>query len=148
MEDIDGAAIDDPKAWKVALDVSQDVLKFTSLWVEYAQFDQGFIAENLPYAFGKLGDYLDGFTTFGADTDVIFVAAKQEWNDKWSTFGRYAQFDPDGGDKAKDWAVGVGYQYSPNLYFELAYNKMDVGANGVPGFEDGSFIRFRTLLTF
>lgn len=32
--------------------------------------------------------------------------------------------------------------------FELAYNKMDVGANGVPGFEDGSFIRFRTLLTF
>ena len=148
MEDIDGAAIDDPKAWKVALDVSQDVLKFTSLWVEYAQFDQGFIAENLPYAFGKLGDYLDGFTTFGADTDVIFVAAKQEWNDKWSTFGRYAQYDPDGGDKAKDWAVGVGYQYSPNLYFELAYNKMDVGANGVPGFEDGSFIRFRTLLTF
>lgn len=44
--------------------------------------------------------------------------------------------------------MGVGYQYSPNLYFELAYNKMDVGANGVPGFEDGSFIRFRTLLTF
>ena len=152
MQDIDGAAIDDPKAWKVALDVSQDVLKFTSLWAEYVKFDDGFMAQNLPYAFSKLGDYFEEYAWNGTgDVEAWLVAAKQEWNDKWSTFGRYGQYKPDTGDKVKEWAVGVGYQYTPNLYFELSYDNMDFGSGltkGADKITDDKVIRFRTLLTF
>ena len=46
----------------------------------------------------------------------------------------------------KEWTVGIGYQYTPNLYFELAYSDMD-GKLGDPDY-DNNQIRFRTLLNF
>ena len=152
-----GNDIDDAKAWKAILNVDQDVLRFTSLWVEYGKFDEGFTTENLPYAFHKsLGDWYAlgvGDIVFPVDTKVLFIALKQQWNEKWSTFERYVNYDFDSSfDKVKDWAVGVGYQYTPNLYFELAYNRIDSGDN-VPNlsgidFKKGDIIRFRTLLSF
>ena len=148
MEDIDGAAIDDPKAWKAILDVSQDVLKFTSLWVEYAQFDQGFYIDRSPWSFSDLlwpGDISAG-VTLPDDADVLFVKAKQKWNDKWSTIERYVKYDIDNFWDAKEWSVAIGYQYSPNLYFELAYADMD-GSFFDPNY-DNNQIRFRTLLNF
>ncbi|NCC91453.1 MAG: S-layer protein, partial [Spirochaetia bacterium] len=45
MEDLDTAyraGEDSPKAYKAILDVKQDALKFTSIWLEYAHFDEGF----------------------------------------------------------------------------------------------------------
>jgi len=151
-----GKEVDDPKAWKVILAVDQDTLKFTSLWAEYAKFDAGFVTENMPYAFhARMADYASivmeeqGWRTlFPGDTDVLFVALKQEWNEKFSTFERYHHFDIDGYDKVKDWAVGVGYQYTPNLYFELAYNRVDAGDLAPNVFKKGDIIRFRTLLSF
>jgi len=148
--------VDDPKAWKVILAVDQDTLKFTSLWAEYAKFDAGFVTENMPYAFhARMADYASivmeeqGWRSlFPGDTDVLFVALKQEWNEKFSTFERYHHFDIDGYDKVKDWAVGVGYQYTPNLYFELAYNRVDAGDLAPEVFKKGDIIRFRTLLSF
>ena len=148
MEDIDGAAIDDPKAWKAILDVSQDVLKFTSLWVEYAQFDQGFYIDRSPWSFSDVlwpGD-ISGGVTLPDDADVLFVKAKQKWNDKWSTIERYVKYDIDNFWDAKEWSVAIGYQYSPNLYFELAYADMD-GSFLNPNY-DNNQIRFRTLLNF
>ncbi|WP_418565954.1 S-layer homology domain-containing protein [Pyramidobacter piscolens] len=148
MEDIDGAAIDDPKAWKAILDVSQDVLKFTSLWVEYAQFDQGFYIDRSPWSFSDVlwpGDISAG-VTLPDDADVLFVKAKQKWNDKWSTIERYVKYDIDNFWDAKEWSVAIGYQYSPNLYFELAYADMD-GSFLDPNY-DNNQIRFRTLLNF
>ena len=148
MEDIDGAAIDDPKAFKVILDVSQDVLKFTSLWVEYAQFDQGFYIDRSPWSFSDVlwpGDISAG-VTLPDDADVLFVKAKQKWNDKWSTIERYVKYDIDNFWDAKEWSVAIGYQYSPNLYFELAYADMD-GSFFDPNY-DNNQIRFRTLLNF
>ena len=148
MEDIDGAAIDDPKAFKVILDVSQDVLKFTSLWVEYAKLDQGFYIDRSPWSFSDVlwpGNVSMG-VTLPDDVDVLFVKAKQKWNDKWSTIERYVKYDIDNFWDAKEWSVAIGYQYSPNLYFELAYADMD-GSFFDPNY-DNNQIRFRTLLNF
>ncbi len=152
--------VDDPAAWKVALAVDQDAIKFSSLWLEYAEFDAGFVTENVPYAFhghtadyyGAIKDYAGSGTFFPADTSVLMVALKQDWGGKFSTFERYHHYDIDGFDKVKDWAVGVGYQYTPSLYFELAYNRVDTG-DLVPrlaraDISKGDIIRFRTLLSF
>lgn len=151
MEDIAAdsllvAGVDDPKAWKLALDVSQDVLKFTSLWVEYAKIDQGFILHNNPWSFSDV--VWPEYTEWKAqdDTKVLFVRAKQKWNDKWSTVERYVKYDMGMGGDAKEWSVAVGYQYSPSLYFELAYADMD-GRWDNPNY-DNNQIRFRTLLNF
>ena len=148
MQDIDVAApaVDDPKAWKAILDVSQDVLKFTSLWVEYAQFDKGFILHNNPYSFSDIVWPTNVTGPMADDMKAIFVKAKQKWNDKWSTIERYTKYDMDGNNDAKEWSVAIGYQYSPNLYFELAYADMD-GQIGDPNY-DNNQIRFRTYLTF
>ncbi len=141
---------DSPNAWKAILTIDQDVLKFTSLWVEYAQFDKGFVCESAPYAFHSYtSDFLgEDVAPIPEDTDVLFIALKQEWTEKWSTFERYDHYDIDGYGKIKDWAIGVGYQYSPNLYFELAYNQFDIGDFNYPGFDDEGIVRFRTLFTF
>ena len=144
-EDIDRAADDSPKAWKAIVDVSQDVLKFTSLWVEYASFDKGFILHNNPYAFSDIvwpGDVSEP----SDDMTALFIGAKQKWNDKWSTKERYAKYDIDNSNDFKEWSVAIGYQYSPNLSFELAYADYD----GLPGKDDydNNQIRFRTYLTF
>ncbi len=155
-----GGDVDDPSAWKAILAVDQDALKFSSLWLEYAEFDAGFVTENVPYAFhghtadyyGAIKDYAGSGTFFPADTSVLMVALKQDWGGKFSTFERYHHYDIDGFDKVKDWAVGVGYQYTPNLYFELAYNRVDTGdlVPRVAGADisKGDIIRFRTLLSF
>mgnify|MGYP000117038065 CR=1 FL=1 len=167
MEDIDNPMVgkpDDPKAWRAALAVDQDVLKFTSLWVEYAKIDEGFMMHNNPWSFsdivypGEFTGYKEEITKdteyanhFGVqeDTKVLFVKAKQKWNDKWSTIERYVKYDADS-DDAKEWSVAIGYQYSPNLYFELAYADMDGRFKGgkVDDTYDNNQIRFRTLLNF
>lgn len=144
---------DDPKAWKAILNVDRETLKFTSAWLEYAHFDAGFLTENTPYAFhGHTGDLYgmtdDAASVLPSDSDVLFIALKQEWGEKLSTFERYAGWDFDGLDTVKDWAVGVGYQYTPNVYFELAYNRIDVGDQAPGFFEKGDIVRFRTLVSF
>ena len=153
--------IDDPSVWRVILDVKQDVLKFTSLWVEYDSIDAGFVVRNEPYAefAGKLpvrtdalGNLIPALTTYGAlsDVKVLFVKAGQKWTDKWSTWVRYVRAKDgvinaygDSGD-SKEWGLGVKYQYTPALSFELAYADQDY--DNV--YEDDNIIRFRTHLKF
>jgi len=108
----------DPNAWKVILDVKQEATGFTSLWLEYAQFDKHFMTFNPPYddytngwlwgtitptltGFGL--PYVGGIPYLGAmawgglpsDADAVLVHLNQKWNDKWETFQRYVKFDLD-----------------------------------------------------
>lgn len=168
---------DSPKAWKAILDVKQDALKFTSLWVEYSQTDNTFFTSAHPrYSIGNTGAHVMYNRMVDNDkTKVWFVKAEQKWNDKWSTFLRYAQADFGttwGGlelDDAKEYGIGVSYQYTPAINFELAYDLVDYGSgnpdlrgittaggvdivdgNLVKNFRNGkeSVIRFRTTVTF
>ncbi|MCF0247377.1 MAG: S-layer homology domain-containing protein, partial [Synergistes sp.] len=86
-----------------------------------------------------------------------FAIAKQQWNDKWSTFLRYANvdYDTEGLDNETEWGIGVGYQYTPAVYFELAFDQVDHGNtdDNVVYADDlarGSdhVIRFRTNVSF
>lgn len=143
-----GFADDSPKSWKAVLDVKQDLLKFTSLWIQYEQVDNSFIGLNrqnnmdwgMTYSVTDnrpLG--LDGTTT------VWMIGAEQVWNDKWTSFLKYAQADYDtaGFDDAKNWTVGATYQYTPAVAFQLVYDNIDFGAD-----EDDHLIKFRTRVSF
>ena len=149
------------KAWKLILDVKQEALKFTSLWLEYGQRDNAFIGIHDSYglagsAFASIGDNIY-YSDHEKTSKVFFAQAKQKWNDKWSTFLRYGQWGYDTAwlDSAKEWGLGIGYQYTPAIYFELAYDQVDYG-NGdrFKGMADAPFygkdqmVRFRTNVNF
>jgi hypothetical protein len=152
--DLAGGFEDSPKAWKAILDVKQDALKFTSLWIEYSQQDNNFWnALNDRYAIGGSNYDFVGANLINDNgtSKFLFVNAGQKWNDKWSSFLRYANFKSDtaGVDDADEWGLGIGYQYSPAIYFELAYDQVDHGTgilNAIDGKE--SVVRFRTNVSF
>ena len=153
-------ADDKAKAWKVVLDVKQEALKFTSLWLEYGKMDNNFYVNsgNRPYADFGADVLYNQRRVRNTNTATIFGAyAAQKWNDKWSTFARYFQVDADtfGIDDATNWGVGIGYQYSKAIKFELGYDKIDYGTGTVQGAAGSSFrngddniIRFRTFVSF
>jgi hypothetical protein len=136
---------DSANAWKVILDVDQDALKFTSLWLEYARIDNNFILDNEPYAYNSNGLGVSAVGDADSTKSVIFAAANQQWNDRWSTFERYVNvdYDIDGLDDGTNWTFGVGYQYTPAILFQLAYDSIDFD-NDV----DDHLINFRTYVTF
>ena len=144
------------KAWKVMVDVKQEALKFTSLWLEYGQMDNNFYCKNMPYANYGADVLYNQKKLHNLNTSKIYGAvAEQKWNDKWSTFLRYYQVDADtaGIDDAVNWGGGVAYQYSAAIKFELAYDKIDYGTNSATaptGLRNGddNVIRFRTFVTF
>ena len=143
---------DSPNAFKIILDIDQSVLKFTSLWAEYANIDAGFILEQDPYGYDDKvwpNDLKNYQKLTAEDTDILFLYAKQQWNSKWSTFLRYTNYDGDT-DDATEWGGGIGYQYSPNLYFELGYMDMDgrFEDGAIDSDYDNQLIRFRTLFNF
>jgi hypothetical protein len=151
---------DDPKAWKVILDISQDLLKFTSLRAEYGKYDEGWFMQNgtgpMAYHTGFDKDYGGGF--YEADTKFLKISAVQKWGAKFSTYERYAHLDQDKyndadgkehGGKAKELQFGIGYQYSPNLQFLLDWTKRDGKVSkGVVDKYDDKVLRFRTVLSF
>lgn len=147
----------DGKAWKAILDIKQEALKFTSLWVEYSQQDNDFIgAYSDRYAIGDgtydyVGRNIDWSDPNGR-TKWWFVKAAQQWNEKWSTFVRFAHadFDTDWLDNATEWGLGIGYQYTPAIYFELAYDQVDHGDSALAFADHGKdhVLRFRTNVNF
>jgi len=159
MEDLDvayRAGEDSPKAYKAIVDVKQDALKFTSIWLEYAHLDEGFNVWNS----NNNGDAF-AYDAYGAsvlfnrnydDTTVLFASLKQKWNDKWATYQRYlnAEFDTAGVDDATNWTFGVQYYYSPAITFDLAYDKVDWGDSTLAGSRTGddSLVQFRTHVKF
>jgi len=129
---------DNQHLWKVILDIKQDALKFTDLWVEYASYSNGFGGNN--GAAGGVNNYSMGGLASepgiqwvrpinNQTTKLWFIKAEQKWNKKWSTFLRYtgASWGTDGIDNANDWGIGVKYKLNPAITFMLAYDQINYG---------------------
>ena len=164
MQDLDPYwawySADSPNAWKAILTFSQDMLKFTDLWVEYAQLDEGFFfAYADPYAWATSGSPFLVSGISGAyvpyDTNVLNIVAKQKWNDQWWTYVRYINVDVDDDDYSyAGYTASVRYNYTPNLWFELGYDYVDLGEPAAISFfdyngeYDDNMIWFRTTVNF
>jgi hypothetical protein len=171
MQDHDGPSgsgvhfDDSPNAYKAIIDVSQDTLKFTSLWIEYAKFDPHFHTALSPW--DAFGAELTPNLTMPAvsnvwETEALFVRLEQKWSDKWATFQRYGQFDNslegyarraglDGSFDITNWSFGVQYWYTPTVLFELAYDDVDYDRGWTivdEDLKDDSLVRFRTWIFF
>jgi hypothetical protein len=131
--EMDGEGIDSsPTAWKVVLDVRQDLLKFTSVWLEYDYLERDFIltrgGESLALSDAGERDFF-GSLVLGGDLSVWRVGLNQEWNDKWSSWLYYARYDFSDypgmlgpGDPSMDEiSAGVEYRLNPHTTFALAY---------------------------
>ena len=143
---------DNPQAWSVMLDVKQDLLKFTSLWVQYVEQDNAFVgpraADQYPAIYG-----FDVDTPINDGTNKTWlVTAEQQWNDKWSSFLQYVttDWDSNGYDDTDNYMIGIGYQYTPQIKFWLAYNYIDYGDNAPSVKYSGSesVVLFRTAIDF
>jgi hypothetical protein len=154
---------DSPDAYKAIIDVSQDTLHFTSLWIEYAKFDPNFHTALQPWsAYGaELTPNLTAPAFWNVfETEVIFAYLQQKWSDQWVTYQRYGQFDHDpesyagltGSYDITNWTFGVQYWYTPTVMFELAYDDVDYDSgwrdNIDSSLKDDSLIRFRTHIFF
>jgi len=137
-QDIDG--MDGTNAWQAILQVHESVLGFTSLWIEYAQLDQGFFIDtDDPYAnygAGVLGQVMVD------DAKVLFVRADQTWSEKWGTFQRYVDVDSGQYGDVTNWTFGINYWYTPNMKMELLYDDVSYDT------WDDSMIRLRTHVWF
>ena len=139
--------VDDANHWALMLDVKQEALKYTSLWLEYGQYDQGFRNK------GDKGIATSG-VLFGrqAGSDIKYwrIALGQEWNDKWATHIFYYGYKYDNG-AADDWKpaeIGLGVQYKLNDYTTMGLNYVHVkDATGIDG-DDDDVIRMRTSINF
>ena len=140
---------DDPKSWKVILDVKQDLLKFTSLWIEYAQETNTFQGTDVSYKY--IGANPQKFQPFNDNKAKMWlVRADQKWNDKWGTYLRYFQADWDtaGYDDTKEYSAGVTYQYTPAIQFKVEYDHIDYGLVNDVDKDADHIIRFRTTVNF
>ncbi len=146
-DDLANGNEDSPKAWKAVLDVKQDLLKFTSLWLQYMQIDNTFYGLNQQnnMDWGVAISVTDNMPFNDNSTKVWMVAAEQVWNDKWTTFLKYAEadYDTDDYEDAKNWTVGATYQYTPAVAFQLVYDNIDFGDD-----DDDHLIKFRTSVSF
>ncbi|HCA40308.1 MAG TPA: S-layer protein [Aminobacterium sp.] len=139
---------DKPAAWQAILDVKQEALGFTSVWVEYLDFDENFTA--LTDGPWDLYGTVTGTDLGNQYDNVLFVKLNQKWSDKWSTFQRYLSGSARGTgaliDDTTNWTVGVKYYYTPALSFELLYDKIE-NSQAVKGVDD-NVVRFRTHVVF
>ncbi|MGC9373327.1 MAG: S-layer homology domain-containing protein, partial [Thermovirgaceae bacterium] len=162
QQSIDGVG-DENSLWKAILDVKQEALGFTSVWIEYVDVDKDFYAWTASrlqggYGTGGLAQYDDfgGPMTPGLGEGMqagtaLFVRLDQQWDEKWATFQRWATckldgnffgFDPD----TTFWTFGVKYWYTPAIMFELSYDDVSYGDFWIP--EDNNMIRLRTHVWF
>ncbi len=146
-----GLGTDSPTAWKVALDFSQEKLRFTSLWVEYAQLDAGFYLPPEQRAVRAFGSPLSGGGKnfyFPEDTSVWYLAARQQWSRQFSTFQRYAQYSEEGPLSVRQWSLGFGYQYASGLYFEVSYDDQ-LGALDTQDVDyENKQVHLKTMISF
>ena len=139
---------DDPNHWAIIVDIAQPALTYTSLWLEYGQFDKGFIPL-LGYGGGVVfADDAIMPSTLGADMKYWRVAAAQEWNETWSTHIFYYGYDLDeeGRDKMSELGLGVQYRLNPSTTMGLNYLHADNGEDGNDNQDD--VVRFRTQVVF
>ena len=135
----------DSDHWRAIVQVDQEMLKFTSLWLEYGQFsDGGFY---VPAGANEQGAI---FATSAIANDVVpemkywRVALGQEWNEKWATHLFYFGYNFAGtDDDLNEWGLGVQYKYNPAVTFGLNFVKANWDDSA-----DDHMIKFRTQISF
>ena len=142
---------DDANHWAVIIDVKQEALKFTSLWLEYGQYDRGFTARN-----GTTMFYSDLNSMQTATNDLKYwrVGLGQQWTDQWATYLFYYGYKivDDHLNDNLDWEdrnpyeFGVGVQYKMNDYTTMGLNYMHADADRDDG--EDNIVRFRTAVSF
>ena len=142
-------------AWSALLDVKQDLLKFTSLWVQYIEQDNAFVGPRAAGVYPALFGADEVGAAIGSDgtNKTWLITAEQQWNDKWSSFLQYVTTDWDQTniDDTDHYTIGIGYQYTPQIKFWLAYDYIDYGSgNGTSTGYTGneSVVLFRTAIDF
>ena len=160
MQDLDdgwaGAATEDsPATWSAMLDIKQDLLKFTSLWVQYVEMDNTWVGDRVSEQYPAIFNAGAHYPINGNGTNKTWlVTAEQQWGEsKWSSLLQYmtTDWDEQGWDDTDQYAIAIGYQYTPQIKFWLAYNYIDYGTNTAPGAEyqdSESVILFRTQIDF
>jgi len=157
----DGSAIydDTASAFRVHVDIGQDLFKFTSLWLEYNKIQQGFwmltgsASIFNDYDFGNVSGgsrILTGGTggnVFRTDVDLFRVAAAQRWTDRWGTYLFWTRYMVDNPDANFDqYGVGVSYQLNPATVFVLTYSALSY--DDIFNENNESYIRLRTQVSF
>ncbi len=142
FNDDKGEAVEDANHWAVIVDVKQPALKYTSLWLEYGQYDQGFQTR----AGGTIMYGPAGASSYQDDIKYYRIGLGQEWNEKWATHIFYYGYDFDQADNApKEMGLGVQYNLNDSTTMGLNYLHYDPDAKDA---DDDNVIRFRTLVTF
>jgi hypothetical protein len=137
--------------WRIIADINQDVLKYTSLRLEYGQWDNNFVRYGYGFSFTG-ADFLYN-TPQNANTGTIWgIRAEQRWGERWSTLERYfkADFNTRGYDDTSSATLAVTYYLNPAVSFQLAYDAIDYGSGNPSGTHNGddSIIRLRTTVSF
>jgi len=145
-------------AWRAALKIDQDILRFTSLYAEYMRVPSGF------YALDGIGnnmllgdaeyDRVSFFNNVANHSISMWrIGANQRWNNKLSTWLYYADINGSASAGYSDFSVGlrqygIGIEYAYNNYtmFGLNYLKWD----GKDDWSDKSYsrVRFTTQVVF
>jgi hypothetical protein len=146
-----------PMAWKVVLDIRQDLLKFTSVWLEYDYLERDFVllrgGESLILSDAGERDFF-GSLILGGDLSVWRVGLNQVWNDRWSSWLYYARYEFSGypgtlGPTAPtmdEISAGVEYRLNPYTTVALAYFYHNF--NGDAYMNKNRTLLFRTSLWF
>jgi len=139
--------VDNNGAWQAILDISQNALKFTSLWIEYVNVSDAGFRTVTDGPWDNYGARVTG-TNLGAYDNIFFIKAEQKWNDKWRTFQRYLKGNARalGAEDTTNYTFGVKYFYTPAVSFELAYDKIEGSETNVGA--DDHLIRLRTHVVF
>ena len=148
----------DANHWAVILHLKQELLKFTSLWLEYGQFDSGFAGMNGGMLFyGSLNQDTFGKGYAATDTKYWRVGLGQQWTEKFATHLFYYGYKVEGWgglDDVKPAEFGAGLQYQLNDSTTMGLNyihvKNDVldGVRGTGLADQDNVVRFRTKVTF
>lgn len=169
--DTGGSIVDSANHWRAIIDVKQEALKFTSLWLEYGQYKEGFWApQGMSSIFFSESTVLEPFVGYGsqamADINYWRVVLGQKWNEKWATHIFYygykvsdaiAKYNATTGaflgyEDAKPYELGVGVQYKLNDATTMGLNYVHVDSD-LPAWDNETetkddIVRFRTAVSF
>ncbi|MBQ3403092.1 MAG: S-layer homology domain-containing protein [Synergistaceae bacterium] len=159
LVDANGGVIDDANHWRAIIDVKQEALKYTSLWLEYGQYDAGFfVPQGISTVFPSEASVITDQYSFGSsvaqDLKYWRIVLGQEWNEKWATHIFYYGYNAENGkvvngraEDAKPFEVGLGVQYKLNDATTMGLNYVHADNDQEQNNKD-NIIRFRTSVNF
>ncbi|MBR1438924.1 MAG: hypothetical protein IJ587_10355, partial [Synergistaceae bacterium] len=157
--------VDSANHWRAIIDVKQELLKFTSLWLEYGQYQEGFfVPQGMSTIFPTESVVLKPFVGGGSQvmTDLKYwrVVLGQEWNEQWATNLFYYGYKASDAvinnnleyQDAKPYEFGVGVQYKLNdattMGLNYAHVDSDLPKDAANENTKDNIIRFRTSISF